>query len=392
MAGGLQPSFSARREPAISEAEATSGAVLEIDLDAVAHNWRTLRTQHGPGRETAAVLKADGYGLGAAPIAARLHAEGCRHFFTAHLAEAMALRPYLPGAMLAVLHGLGPGEVDSFLAQDLLPALGSLGEVDTWNAAAGQAGRPLPALLHIDTGMNRTGITPAEARALAAEPARIAGIDLRFVMTHLVAADSPSSPLNAQQAALFAKMTALFPGIPTSFANSSGLFLGNDFASDLARPGAALYGLNPTPDRPNPMRPVATLRARVMQVHEVATGEGVGYDHQWIATRPSRIATLPVGYADGYHRALGNRPFGQGAEVFFAGRAFAGRACALVGRVSMDLITVDVTDCPEVVIGSWGTLIGPEIPPDRLAAVAGTNGYEILTSLGRRFHRVYLGA
>jgi alanine racemase len=240
--------------------------------------------------------------------------------------------------------------------------------------------------------MNRTGITPAEARALASEPARIAGIDLRFVMTHLVAADSPLSPLNAQQAALFAEMTALFPGIPTSFANSSGLFLGDDFASDLARPGAALYGLNPTPDRPNPMRPVATLRARVMQVHEVATGEGVGYDHQWIATRPSRIATLPVGYADGYHRALGNRPFGQGAEVFFAGRASAGRACALVGRVSMDLITVDVTDCPEVVIGSWGTLIGAEIPPDRLAAVAGTNGYEILTSLGRRFHRVYLGA
>ena len=387
MAGGPPASSSARRAPTIAELGATSGAVLEIDLEAVAHNWRTLRARHGAGRATAAVLKADGYGLGAAPIAKRLHAEGCRHFFTAHLAEAVALRPHLPGAMLAVLHGLGPREVDTFLAHDLLPALGSLGEVDAWNAAAAGAGRRMPALLHIDTGMNRTGITPAEARTLAAEPARMAGTDLRFVMTHLVAADSPGNPLNAQQAAVFAEMAALFPSIPTSFANSSGLFLGDDFSSDLARPGAALYGLNPTPDRPNPMRPVATLRARVMQLHSVTAGEGVGYDHQWIAPRPSRIATLPVGYADGYHRALGKRAGGQGPEVFFGGRA-----CPLVGRVSMDLITVDVTDCPEVVIGSWGTLIGAEIPPDHLAGMAGTNGYEILTSLGRRFHRVYLGA
>jgi alanine racemase len=387
MAGGPLASFSARGELAIAEMGATSGAVLEINLDAIAQNWRMLRARHGAGRETAAVLKADGYGLGAAPIATRLHAEGCRHFFTAHLAEAVALRPHLPGVMLAVLHGLGPGEVDRFLAHDLLPALGTLDEIDAWNAAAGQAGRPLPALLHIDTGMNRTGITPAEARALAAEPARMAGIDLRFVMTHLVAADSPGNPLNARQAALFAEMAALFPGIPTSFANSAGLFLGDDFSSDLSRPGAALYGLTPVAGQPNPMRAVATLRARVMQLHSVQASEGVGYDHQWIAARPSRIATLPVGYADGYHRALGNRPPGQGPEVFFNDRA-----CPLVGRVSMDLITVDVTDCPDVVIGSWGTLIGGEIPPDRLASMAGTNGYEILTSLGRRFHRVYLGA
>lgn len=387
MAGVPRPSFWVRRAGAISEPGATAGEVLEIDLEAVAQNWRMLRARHGAGRETAAVLKADGYGLGAAPIAMRLLAEGCGHFFTAHLAEAVALRPRLPGALLAVLHGLGPGEAALFLEHDILPALGSLGEVDAWNAAAASAGRRLPALLHIDTGMNRTGITPAEARMLAAEPGRMKGIDLRFVMTHLVSADSPGNPLNARQAALFAQAAALFPGVKRSFANSAGLFLGPAFASDLARPGAALYGLTPIAGQPNPMRPVARLRARVMQMHSVAAGKGVGYDHQWVAARPSRIVTLPVGYADGYHRALGNRPPGQGPSVFFGASA-----CPVVGRVSMDLITVDVTDCPEVTIGSWGTLIGGDLPPDRLAGMAGTNGYEILTSLGRRFHRVYLGA
>jgi alanine racemase len=188
--------------------------------------------------------------------------------------------------------------------------------------------------------------------------------------------------MNALQARAFAAAADRFPGIRRSFANSSGIFLGPDFASDLARPGAALYGVNPTPGAVNPMRPVARLTARIMQLRDVAAGDGVGYDHQWVANRPSRIATLPIGYAVGYHRVLGNQ-----AEV-----SLDGRLCPVVGRVSMDLITVDVTERPQATIGDWCEVIGPAVPVETLAALAGTNGYEILTSLGRRFHRRYLGA
>ena len=356
--------------------------MLEIDLEALVANWRILRDRHGSGRDTAAVLKADGYGLGAIAIATRLFAAGCRHFFTAHLMEAVEIRPVLPEAMVCVLHGLGPGEAKTFIDHDLAPALGTLGEVKAWTKAACAAGRRLPALLHIDTGMNRTGLSPSELDRLTAHPTMIEGIDLLFVMTHLVAADSPGSPINGIQARTFDAAAARFPGVRRSLANSSGLFLGEAFASDLARPGAALYGVNPTVGAPNPMRPVARLRARIMQLRDVAAGEGVGYDHQWVAARPSRIATLPIGYADGYHRVLGNR-----AEV-----SLDGRLCPVVGRVSMDLITVDVTECPQAAIGDWCEVIGSAVPVERLAALAGTNGYEILTSLGRRFHRRYLGA
>jgi alanine racemase len=356
--------------------------VLEIDLGALAENWRLLRDIHGAGRATGGVLKADGYGLGALAAAEALYEAGCRHFFTAHLMEAVAIRAAIPGALLCVLHGLGPGEENAFIAHDIVPALGALAEVEAWAAAAAKAGRSLPALLHVDTGMNRTGLSPDEFYRLTTEPGRLRGIDLLYVMTHLVSADSPGAAINTHQAERFATACAAFPGVKRCFANSSGLFLGPDFASDLARPGAALYGVNPTPGQPNPMRPVARLRARIMQLREIAAGEGVGYDHQWVAACPSRIATLPVGYADGYHRALGGR-----AEV-----SFGGQLCPVVGRVSMDLITVDVTACPEAEIGDWAEVIGPDVPPEHLAHLAGTNAYEILTSLGRRFHRVYLGA
>lgn len=370
------------RTAIIIEPFATGGSVLEIDLDALAANWRVLRQRHGPGRDTAGVLKADGYGLGAIEIATQLYAEGCRHFFTAHLMEAVEIRPVVPEAMVCVLHGLGPGEAETFIAHGLAPALGTLDEVIAWNNAALAVAITLPALLHIDTGMNRTGLSPDELDRLVAAPGLRAHIALLYIMTHLVSADTPAAPINTRQAEAFTAAAAHFPGVKRCLANSSGLFLGDIFASDLARPGAALYGINPAPGTPNPMRSVARLRARIMQLRDVAAGDGVGYDHQWVAQRPSRIATLPIGYADGYHRVLGDR-----ADV-----SLDGRLCPVIGRVSMDLITIDVTDCPTAVIGDWCEVIGPAVPVERLAALAGTNGYEILTSLGRRFHRVYLGA
>ena len=349
-------------------------ALLEIDTAAIVANWRSLR--RGP---TAAVVKADAYGLGARAVVPALHAAGCRHFFTAHPAEALAVRDLAPGAMLAVLNGLWPGLEPEFAAGGLTPVLGTLDEVDRWAGHARALGRPLPAILHVDTGMNRLGLDTPALDALAADPGRLAGLALRYVMTHLVTAETPDDPVNERQRVRFDAACARLPPAPRSIANSSGLFLGPAFACDLARPGAALYGVNPVPGRPNPMRPVVRLRARVLQLRDVPAGESVGYNGVWTAARPSRIATLSVGYADGYLRSLTNR----------ATACFDGAPVPLVGRVSMDLTTFDVTDAPGVSPGCWLDLIGPG-GVDALAAEAGTNGYEVLTSLGPRYPRRYL--
>ncbi len=358
----------------------SAGAVLEVDLAAVAANWRMLVARHAGA--VGAVVKADGYGLGAKPVARRLYREGCRHFFTAHLAEAVALRGEAPGAMVAALNGLWPGDAGAYAEHDVPPVLGSLGEVEAWSAEGLRRGRRLEALLHVDTGMNRLGLSPGEVERLAEEPERLDGVAVRYVMTHLASAEEPGAPINALQARRFAAACARLPTAPRSLANSSGIFLGADFASELARPGAALYGINPTPGRANPMRPCVRLRAPVLQVREVGAGEGVGYNGAWVAPRDSRIATVSVGYADGFLRSLSN-----------AGEArFDGAPVPLVGRVSMDLSTYDVTELPGVAPGAWLELIGPDVPVDAVAERAGTNGYEVLTSLGRRYARVYLDA
>ena len=358
--------------------QSTAAAILEVDLAAIVANWQQLRARH-PSGPVAGVVKADGYGLGARAIVPALHAAGCQHFFVALLDEALSIRDRAPGAMLAVLNGLIPGSEPDYLAHDIVPALGSLTEVDAWAAASRNAGRKLPAILHIDTGMSRLGLNPRELAMLQQDHARLAGIDLRFIMTHLVASEVPDDPLNEHQRQRFTAACAALPQAPTSFANSSGIFLGADWHSDLARPGAALYGINPTPGLANPMHLPVRLRARVLAVRAVQPGDSVGYNATWRATRPSRIATAGIGYADGFHRSLAGR-----GKAFFDGRPVP-----LVGRVSMDLTTFDVTAHPEVIPGTWLELIGPAQTPDDLAEAAGTNGYEVLTSLGRRFHRIY---
>lgn len=351
-------------------------AVLRIDLPAIQANWLSLRALHAGGA-VAGVVKADGYGLGAAPVARALAAAGCGHFFVAHLAEGMALRAALgPGPMIAVLNGFAPG-ADEDAA--LTPVLNDAGAIAAHRARPPGAG----AILHLDSGMSRLGLDAGEQAMLAGAPGQLERLTLRFVMTHLACADEPGNPLNAAQAARFAEAAArIAPGVPRSVANSSGIFLGPGFASDLARPGCALYGINPTPGRPNPMRQVVTLAAPVLQVREIPAGDTVGYGATWTASRPTRIATVAAGYADGYLRALSGRSVGH----------VAGRAVPLVGRVSMDLLTFDVTDAPEAVPGALVVLIGPGNTPDDLAARAGTIGYEILTSLGARYRRDYLPA
>jgi alanine racemase len=351
--------------------------ILTIDLDAVAANWRALQAAHGA--PAAAVVKADAYGLGAARVAPALLAAGARHFFVAQLSEAVALRPLLPGVMIGVLNGFAQAEAGAYSAHDLVPVLGALHEIDAYQRFARHLGRALPAMLHVDTGMRRLGLCEVELAAAAAAPDRLAGIAWRYAMTHLVSAEEPNDTTNTLQLARFERACAALPAMKRSLANSSGIFLGAPYRSDLARPGAALYGVNPTPGQPNPMRDTVRLTAPVLQVRQIGAGEAVGYNGTWVSARPTRVATVALGYADGYHRAASNR----------AHAAFDGARVPLIGRVSMDLLTFDVTDHASIGPGSQLELLGPAVPPDRLAALAGTNGYEVLTSLGHRATRVY---
>ncbi|MBO1075717.1 alanine racemase [Roseomonas marmotae] len=345
-------------------------AELEVDLTAITANWRDLAARHGA--QVAGVVKADAYGLGAGPVARALAQAGCRHFFVAQFQEGLALREALgEGPMIAVLGGFPPGADPG---AGLTPVLNGPADIAAWQAAP-----PCPAgtILHLDTGMERLGLTPAERAALP--PGALDGLGLRYVMTHLACADEPGHPLNELQPRRFAEAASAFPGTARSLANSAGLFHGAAMASDLARPGCALYGINPTPGRPNPMRQVMRLTVPVLQVRQVAAGTSVGYGASWVAKRDSRIATIAAGYADGYLRALSSRGVG----------IFAGRPVPLVGRVSMDLITLDVTDIPDLRAGDRVEMIGPGQTPDDVAALAGTIGYEVLTSLGARYRRHY---
>jgi alanine racemase len=352
-------------------------ARLTIDLPAIVANWRDLAARGAPGA-VAGVVKADAYGLGAAEVGPALRAAGCRHFFVALLAEGMALRAAIgPGPMIGVLGGFAPG-ADEDAA--LTPVLNALADVAAHASAGRAAGVARRAILHVDTGMARLGLDGGELARVTRDHGLLAGLDLLYVMTHLACADEPANPMNVAQAERFAAACAGLPAARRSLANSSGLFLGPGFASDLARPGCALYGINPTPEHPNPMRGVARLDAPVLQVREIPAGTPVGYGATWTAPRVTRIATVAVGYADGYLRSLSGRAVAE----------FRGRSVPLVARVSMDLTTFDVTDLPDIAPGDRLTLIGGDgCSPDEVAARAGTIGYEVLTGLGARYARDY---
>jgi len=367
--------------PITEDAGDRAGAVLTIDLAAIVANYRLLCARLG-GVACAAVVKADAYGLGAEQVAPALAAAGCRHFFVAHVDEALALRPLLPGAAIGVFNGLFPGEEATYDENHLLPVLNDLGQVALWAGFAARQRRPMPAILHVDTGMSRLGLEPAEVTRLADDPGRLHGIELRYVMSHLACADQPSHPMNAGQLAAFRAARAKLPPAPASFANSSGIFLGPDYHGDLGRPGAALYGVAPQPGNPNPMQQVVNLKGKILQVRDVDRPMTVGYGATHRFTGAGRLATVAVGYADGYLRSLSGRA-----------HAFLGDVrVPVVGRVSMDLITVDVSASPPQAArpGGWLELLGPRHGIDALAAEAGTIGYEILTALGRRYHRVYV--
>ncbi|MEE8455094.1 MAG: alanine racemase [Limibaculum sp.] len=359
--------------------------MLTIDCGAVAANYRQLRTQLGKAR-CGAVVKADAYGLGMAKIAPALAAAGCEDFFVALIHEGVALRALLPQARIYVFDGADGAGAGALLEHGLIPALNDPGQIAAYARAAGATGTSAPALLNIDTGMARLGLGPGDIEALVAAPERLRGIDVAYVMTHLACADEPDHPLNRDQVGAFARARERLKGVcdaPATLANSAAIFLGPEFHFDLARPGAALYGLAPHPGRPNPMAQVVQLQGKILQVRDVDSPMTVGYGATHHVRSKGRIATVAVGYADGYGHGLSNR-----------GSAYIGHIrVPVVGRVSMDLITLDVSDVPKdrAAPGALIELIGEHLSVDAVADAAGTIGYEVLTGLGHRLHRVYVG-
>lgn len=364
--------------------EPVETGLLTVDLSALVANWRALASLAG-GAECGAVVKADGYGVGLAATLRALAGAGCRTFFVANLVEGETARALAPDATIYVLDGVAPGCAPRLAAARLRPAIGSLAELEEWAAAGVTLGRKLEAALHFDTGMNRLGFAPQDAGAIALRAQAIAPT---LVMSHFVSAQLSDAPINDRQIGDFLAIRAHFPGVPASLANSSGVFLPQRPHFDLVRPGYGLYGGNPTPGAQNPMKPVARLSGRIISVRDLAAGETVGYDGIWTAPRPSRVATVGVGYADGLPVAATATPGKPGGESIVGGVR-----CPFVGRVSMDYVVLDVTNAPEEAArrGEWVELLGATIEVEELAARAGTIGYEVLTRLGRRFARRYVG-
>ena len=360
--------------------------IVTVDLDAIVANWRKLEKTAVPA-ECAAVIKADAYGCGLEPVARALAQAGCKTFFVATLQEARTTRTTSPEATIYVLDGCFPNCGDEFAAVNARPVIGDLNELAEWDVFCRRTGWKGGAAIHIDTGINRLGLSIAEAQGIVP---RIAAGDhgVTLVMSHLACAELLNHPLNARQLSSFREIASLFSGVPASLSNSSGIYLGPSFQFDMVRPGAALYGVNPTPEADNPMQPVVDVKARIIQVRQVGRGETVGYGATWSARRETRLAIISAGYADGYFRAGGSNDGTRGADV-----VIAGKRCPVAGRISMDLVAVDVTDLPPNAArrGQLATLIGDGITVDELAKHFGTIGYEVLTSIGARYARIYKG-
>lgn len=364
-------------------AEATESGRLTIDLDAVRQNYAVLARQ-AQGAEAGAVVKADAYGLGVERVAPALWLAGARRFYVAQLEEGLALRTLLPTAEIVVMAPAMPECLAAARAAGLVLALNSPDDLVCWRADGERANAPVAAQLHFDTGMTRLGFDDRDAADLWGSLSDAEAFAVVETSSHLACADQPDHPANRAQLDRFQAAVRNAPvGVRRSLANSSGIFLGGGFLQSCVRPGMALYGLNPTPGRPNPMRAVVRLEVRTLQVRTLARAETVGYGATATAPAGARIATIAAGYADGLHRALS----GVGAVYY------GGRRAPILGRISMDLIAVDVTEIPETVAhsGAFAEAIGARQTADDLAEAAGTIGYEILTSLGRRYRRTYRG-
>ncbi len=359
----------------------TSGATLTIDLAALQVNYRLLARKAGAA-ECAAAIKANAYGISAADAGKALWDAGCRSFYVARPDEGGCLRKVLPEARITVLDGLYKGETKYYIAHALRPALTTVNQAGEW----ARLGQGMPCTLHVDTGINRAGLPARDFAIITTNAALMQNLKVETLMSHLACADDPKHKMNPEQLNRFRQLRKQLPNTRASFANSSGIFLGKAYHFNEVRPGVALYGGNPTPHKKNPMQPVAYLHARILQVRDVTKGETVGYSATWKAKRNSRIAIIAAGYADGIARKLSSSNPNGPAQVFIAGQR-----CPIIGRVSMDMMTIDVTDVAErkLAKSDAAELFGKNILIDEVAGWAGTISYELLTHLGRRYARVY---
>lgn len=353
---------------------------LTVNLSAIVTNWKLLRERF-TGQETAAVVKADAYGMGMVPVSEALAKAGCHTFFVATLEEGLALRNALPDVRILVFHGVQQGEEFAFATHRLIPVLNSREQLARWKPVAKDHVHAVSAL-HIDTAMGRLGLQPEECESL--DKSWLTDCRVSLLMSHLACAPDPNHPLNQQQLALLQKAIAKAPGIPVSFANSGGVFLPKEFHYHLARVGCSLYGITPQDEGKNPMHAVAEWKAPIIQTRTLSHEQSVGYGATRIVPKGTRIITVASGYADGYHRILSNHSCAYMGE----------HRLPLLGRVTMDMLCFDGTDVPESLAreGAMVTLLGnqPEITVDAIAARAQTIGYEILTSIGPRVKRIYV--
>lgn len=365
---------------------------LTIDLGALADNWRMLKKASGKAR-TGAAVKGDGYGLGIEAVVPALYDAGCRDLFVATPDEGMLARQFAPEARIYVLAGVWPGVEAQFFSHDLVPVLVSEEQIACWsNAVAFDEERPCA--LMVDTGMNRLGLSVEEALALADDPTRPASFSPVLLLSHLACASDPSHPMNRRQLESFQTVAKAYEGVDSSLANSPGIHLGPDYHFDLTRPGIAIYGGEAVNGVKNPSLPVVTAETRILQIRHGKAGEPVSYGASHVLTRDSRLAIVSTGYADGYHRALSSSGVPLRQTVHEGGFGFvAGRRVPVAGRITMDLTIFDVTDVPESEIsaGDYIELFGHNIALDDAARAAGTIGYELLTSLGNRYQRAYIG-
>ena len=350
-------------------------------MTALATNYEVLTKR--ADAECAAVVKGNAYGCGLDPVAGALAKSGCRAFFVSNIPEARRVRAMAPNAAIYVLNGLYAG-CPAFAEIDARPVINSSIEMAEWDVFVAQQHWSGGCALNVNTGETRLGLSMDEAAAFAQ---RLNKLDhgISLLISRLDHPDKPNHPLNDRQIKAFRDLRRLYDGVPATLANSSGIFFGPQIHFDLVRAGAALYGVNPTPGKPNPMLPVIELKARIVQVRQLAQGESIADCFGWTARRRTRLALVSAGYADGYPRPV-NAADGQLAAIV------GGRRCPVVGRPSMDLLPVDVTDLPDPAAARYGemaTLIGAQVGIDELAAATASSGREVLSGLGHRFHRVY---
>ncbi|EJL50265.1 alanine racemase [Rhizobium sp. CF122] len=369
----------------------SAGLRLTVDLTALTENWKDMARRSGKAR-AAAVVKADAYGTGIEDAGEALFMAGARDFFVATVDEGVTLRPYAPDARIFVLAGVWPGTERRLFENDLVPVISSEEQLAFWMAVLAEYG-DYPCALNVDTGFNRLGLSMDEAIALADDVSRPASFAPVLVMSHLACSDDHSSEMNKQQLESFRRVSAAYEGIESSLAASGGIFLGSDYHFDLTRPGIAVYGGEAVNGVANPMRPVVTAEARIIQVRTAKAGDTVGYGRAMRLTRDSRLAVVSAGYADGYLRSQSSGGVPLRQVVPQGGQGFlAGRKVPVAGRITMDLTIFDVTDLPEnaVLAGDYVELFGKNVLVDDVARSAGTIGYEILTSIGLRHERRYL--